>query len=89
MPNNLTPGGGSPARSRAQSITGGEAPSDTHSGEHHKSKLEALLHSKASKSPRLGKRGTYRLTREIMERFGPTVQVALVDLADYLEKVKK
>lgn len=38
---------------------------------------------------RLGKRGMYRLTRELLDRFGPTVQLMLIDAADFCEKVKK
>jgi hypothetical protein len=38
---------------------------------------------------RLGKRGTYRLAMELLDRFGPTVQAMLTDAADFCEKVKK
>lgn len=36
-----------------------------------------------------GKYGMYKLSREVIDRFGPSMQMVLLDLADFCEKVKK
>ena len=38
---------------------------------------------------RRGKYGLYKLVRELVSRFGPAIEVLMVDAADFIEKVKK
>ena len=42
-----------------------------------------------SKRKRRGKYGMYKLLREIIDRFGPSLQMLLIDADDFCEKCKK
>jgi hypothetical protein len=38
---------------------------------------------------RRGKYGLYKLVKELVSRFGPAIELLMVDAADFIEKIKK